>query len=164
MEEASKEDPMDNKNLEFFKQIFFDLKKNWNSENLEAPELLTTVEGGDEVDCALTERDRELTLKIAGRSRFFHKKIDDALTRIDGGTFGCCEECGEDIELSRLKARPMTNMCIHCKEEEERAEQSIPYGRRSHTLGKAIVGGNALTDFDIQNRPSLKLLHSEISN
>ncbi|GAB4407203.1 MAG: hypothetical protein OHK0056_07130 [Bacteriovoracaceae bacterium] len=153
---------MDKSNLEFFKNVFFELKKNWKNETLETPDLLIQDTAGDEVDTALTERDRELSLKIAGRSRFFHKKIDDALERINAGTFGQCEECGDEIEFNRLKARPMTNLCICCKEEQEREEQSIPYTKRSHTLGKAIVGGVPL--IQEENRPKFDLINSEIIN
>ena len=153
---------MDSKNLDYFKSIFFNLKKNWSTETLDSQDLLTENQGGDEVDTALNERDRELSLKIAGRSRFFHKKIDDALNRIENGTYGQCEECGDEIDLSRLKARPMTNMCICCKEEQEREEQNIPYTKRSHTLGRAIVGGTPL-QFEEQ-RPKFELISSEIIN
>lgn len=152
---------MDQKNLEYFKNVFFDLKKNCNGELLEAKEVMNLEQNGDEVDTATTERERELTLKIQGRSRFFYKKIDDALSRINSGTFGQCEECGDEIEINRLKARPMTNLCICCKEAEEREEQSIPYTKRSHTLGKAIVGGNALIE---ENRPQFQLIDSSLIN
>ncbi len=54
------------------------------------------------------------------------KKIDEALDRITNGTFGICESCGEEIGLKRLKARPVTTLCIECKtrqEEEEKIRQ-----------------------------------------
>ena len=52
------------------------------------------------------------------------KKIDDALARIEGGTFGICEICEEEISVKRLEARPVTTMCIRCKEEQEKQEKS----------------------------------------
>ncbi|TMB23658.1 MAG: conjugal transfer protein TraR, partial [Deltaproteobacteria bacterium] len=52
------------------------------------------------------------------------KKIDDALARIENGTFGTCEICEEEISVKRLEARPVTTMCIRCKEEQEKQEKS----------------------------------------
>ncbi len=50
------------------------------------------------------------------------KKIDDAMKRIEEGTFGFCERCGEEITLKRLEARPVTTYCIHCKTKLEEKE------------------------------------------
>ncbi|MDX9999858.1 MAG: TraR/DksA C4-type zinc finger protein, partial [Polyangia bacterium] len=53
------------------------------------------------------------------------KKIDQALARIEDGTFGICEECEEEINAKRLEARPETTMCIKCKEAQERKEKAL---------------------------------------
>jgi DnaK suppressor protein len=50
-------------------------------------------------------------------------KINEALARIEAGTFGICEMCGDDISEERLKARPVTTLCIDCKTEEEEKEK-----------------------------------------
>jgi DnaK suppressor protein len=77
----------------------------------------------DPTDRASMETDRNFLLRIRDRERRLISKIDEALERIEDGSFGICDECGEDIETNRLKARPVATLCIHCKtlqEEEER--------------------------------------------
>ena len=77
----------------------------------------------DPADRASAESDRTFTLRLRDRDRKLIKKINEALDRIEDGTFGVCEDCEEEIGIPRLKARPMTTLCIECKsrrEEEER--------------------------------------------
>ena len=77
----------------------------------------------DPTDRANLETDRNFLLRIRDRERKLILKIKEALARIDEGTFGICEECGAEISEERLKARPVTTLCIECKtkaEEEER--------------------------------------------
>ena len=76
----------------------------------------------DPTDRASHETDRNFTLRLRDRDRKLIAKIEDALQRLDEGTFGTCTECGEDISEARLKARPVTTLCIACKEEAERSE------------------------------------------
>ena len=78
-------------------------------------------------DQATAETDRNFMLRLRGREQRLLKKIDQALERVEGGTFGICEDCGNEINLKRLEARPVTTMCIDCKtlqEEEERMRES----------------------------------------
>lgn len=75
------------------------------------------------VDRAALESDRNATLRIRDRERKLITKIDEALDRIADGTFGVCEECGEQIGAERLRARPVTTLCIECKNEQERREK-----------------------------------------
>lgn len=77
----------------------------------------------DPNDRATQESDRSFELRIRDRERRLINKIREALERIDTGTFGTCEMCGEDISEGRLKARPVTTLCIDCKIEEERKEK-----------------------------------------
>ena len=58
------------------------------------------------------------------QTRLILQKIDRALTRIEEGTFGICERCEEEISPKRLEARPVTTLCIRCKEEQEKKEKS----------------------------------------
>lgn len=81
----------------------------------------------DPTDRASLEGNRNLTLRIRDRERKLISKIDEALLRMDDGTYGICEECGEEIGVERLKARPVTTFCITCKAEQEADE------RRRHT-------------------------------
>jgi DnaK suppressor protein len=77
----------------------------------------------DEMDLASSEYLQSLTFRLRGREKVFLEKIDRALNKIDDGTFGACEECGEEINIKRIEARPETTLCIKCKEEQERAEK-----------------------------------------
>lgn len=77
----------------------------------------------DPTDRASLESDRNFELRIRDRERKLIAKIREALDRIDDGEFGECEECGEEIGEARLKARPVTTLCIECKTEQERQEK-----------------------------------------
>ena len=74
-------------------------------------------------DQASAEIDRNFMLRLKGRERKLLKKIDEAIEKIDKGTYGICEMCGEDINIKRLEARPVTTMCIECKTEQEEEEK-----------------------------------------
>ncbi len=78
-------------------------------------------------DQATAETDRNFMLRLRGREQRLLKKIDEAIERIDNGTFGICDDCGNEIDIKRLDARPVTTMCIECKtlqEEEEKLRES----------------------------------------
>ena len=81
-------------------------------ENLADPNDRASEESEWTVEFRIRERERNLVLKIR-----------EAIKRIDEGTFGVCEECGEPISLQRLKARPVTTYCIDCKTQEERRQK-----------------------------------------
>ena len=77
----------------------------------------------DPADRALHEGNRNLLLRIRDRERKLIGKIDEALARIENGTYGKCEECGRDIGFARLRVRPVTTLCIECKAEQEAQER-----------------------------------------
>jgi DnaK suppressor protein len=77
----------------------------------------------DPTDRASLESDRNFLLRIRDRERKLLVKIQEALNRIDEGSFGICQECGEDISESRLKARPVATLCVECKRKQERQEK-----------------------------------------
>jgi DnaK suppressor protein len=77
----------------------------------------------DEMDLASSEYLQSFTFRLRGREKVFLDKIEKALRKIEDGSFGTCEECGEEISLKRLEARPETNLCIRCKEDQERMEK-----------------------------------------
>ena len=77
----------------------------------------------DPTDRASLESDRNFELRIRDRERRLIGKIREALQRIEDGEFGLCESCEEEIGVARLKARPVTTMCIDCKTEQERQEK-----------------------------------------
>jgi len=78
----------------------------------------------DEMDQASLSSDMGFTLRIRDREAKLIRKIIDALERLEDGTFGICEECGEEIPVKRLMARPVTTLCIECKKEQEAEERA----------------------------------------
>ena len=78
----------------------------------------------DEIDLASSEYAQSMVFRLRDREKFLLKKIELALKRIEEGTFGVCERCEEDISPKRLEARPVTTLCIRCKEEQEKKEKS----------------------------------------
>lgn len=74
-------------------------------------------------DRAALESDRNATLRIRDRERKLINKIEEALQRLEDGIYGVCEECGEEIGVDRLRARPVTTLCIQCKAEQEETER-----------------------------------------
>jgi DnaK suppressor protein len=79
----------------------------------------------DEMDLASSEYAQSMTFRLRGREKVYLEKIDKALKKIEEGEFGICEECGEEIDVKRLDVRPVTNLCIRCKEKQERREKSF---------------------------------------
>jgi RNA polymerase-binding protein DksA len=79
----------------------------------------------DEVDLATSETDQAVSLKLRDRERILLKKIEKALQKIEDGSYGICESCDEPIGVKRLEARPVTDLCIRCKEEQERREKAF---------------------------------------
>lgn len=79
----------------------------------------------DPADRASLEADRNFMLRIRDRESKLIKKVKKALERIEDSTFGICEECGEDISIERLNARPVTTQCIDCKKKEEALEKAL---------------------------------------
>ncbi len=78
----------------------------------------------DPTDRATLESDRNFMLRIRDRERKLISKIREALQRIEDGEFGVCESCGDDIGIERLKARPVTTLCIDCKRKQEASEKA----------------------------------------
>lgn len=77
----------------------------------------------DPTDRATLETDRNFMLRIRDRERKLISKIKEALERIEDGTYGFCEACGEPIGEKRLLARPVTTLCIECKARQEKQEK-----------------------------------------
>jgi len=77
----------------------------------------------DPTDQAVAELDNSFLLKLRGRETKLIKKIEEAISRLDDGTYGVCEDCGGHISMKRLEARPVTTLCIECKTKQEEAEK-----------------------------------------
>jgi DnaK suppressor protein len=82
-----------------------------------------TVAEADLADRATSETDRGLELRTRDRQRKLISKIDQALRRIEDGSYGYCEETGEPISLSRLEARPIATLSLEAQERHERRER-----------------------------------------
>jgi DnaK suppressor protein len=83
--------------------------------------------GGEEIpdpnDRATREEGHNWSLRLGDRDRKLIAKIESALARIEDGSFGTCLSCGKAIDPARLRARPVTDLCIACKTEAEKSEQ-----------------------------------------
>ena len=101
----------------------------WREDNLkEAKETLLHLQEENQnhpdlADRASSETDRSIELRARDRQRKLIAKIDEALTRIDDGTYGYCEETGEPISLRRLEARPIATLSVEAQERHERRER-----------------------------------------
>ena len=77
----------------------------------------------DEMDSASSEVNLQFSGRLREREQGLITKIEAALEKIEDGSFGECKLCGEDIGVKRLKARPVAEMCIECKSEQEQIER-----------------------------------------
>ena len=101
------------------------LAKNLRQKN---QELLIEEEDtfADSVDQASADADKNLAVQMKNREQGVLAQIDEALRRLEAGTFGECDRCGESISEARLQAFPFTTLCIDCKAELESEEQRFP--------------------------------------
>lgn len=123
---TAKEKFMNERMSEYFRQKLL----SWKAELLTASnDTLTQLqEGGviepDIADRASIETDRSLELRTRDRARKLINKIDEALVRIEEGSYGFCEESAEPISISRLEARPIATLSIEAQERHERMEKT----------------------------------------
>lgn len=113
------------KNKRYFKKC---LTQRLNESLAKAHDTLADISDlrdrpSDELEEASLSSDMGFALRIRDREAKLIVKIRNALERLEEGTFGICEECGEEIPLKRLKARPVTTLCIECKKEQEAEER-----------------------------------------
>ena len=116
---------MSPKQLEYFKSKLV----SWRDQILkDCSETITDLQDNqveaDVIDAAAKEADYKLTLRARNRDFKLLKKIDEALIRIDNGTYGYCEETGEPIGVKRLDARPIATLGIEAQERHEREERT----------------------------------------
>ena len=116
---------MEQKDLDFFKDLLNNMLVEAQQKGDSTLEDMTDNNEmfADPADRATMESDRAFTLRIRDRERRLIKKIHDALQRMENGTYGFCESCGDEIGVARLKARPVTRLCINCKSKQEEDEQ-----------------------------------------
>lgn len=118
---------MKKKDIDFFKELLENKIEDLLSQADNTVSGMTAPKENfpDPTDRASLESDRNFMLRIRDRESKLIKKIKKALGRIETGTFGVCEACGEDISIERLKARPVTTQCIECKTKEEAFEKAL---------------------------------------
>ena len=116
---------MEEKDLEFFRQLLIQwMEELLNHADETVEELLDPQENlADPLDRAAAESDRLRTLRMRDRESMLIKKIRQSLEDIENGEYGICEDCGEEISIERLKARPVTSFCIRCKTKRESLEK-----------------------------------------
>lgn len=107
------------------KQIRKMLQSKINELMVEAGKTVVDMAGNEEKlpdmnDRASQESDLNLEIRMRERERKLIVKMREAIERIDAGDYGICEECGENIGVKRLMARPVTTLCIECKTIEEK--------------------------------------------
>ena len=122
---SDKEPFMNERQREYFRKKLLD----WKDDILkEAKETLQHLQDENQnhpdlADRASSETDRAIELRARDRQRKLIAKIDEALARIEDGTYGYCEETGEPIALKRLEARPIATLTIEAQERHERRER-----------------------------------------
>jgi DnaK suppressor protein len=116
---------MNDRQREYFRRKLI----KWKGDILrEAQETLTTLQTENEnhpdiADRASSETDRAIELRARDRQRKLIAKIDSALSRIEEGSYGYCEDTGEPISLKRLEARPIATLSLEAQERHERNER-----------------------------------------
>jgi DnaK suppressor protein len=99
--------------------------------------------GRDSIDESMEEELFSTELRLRDREKWLLGKINSALDRLDSGTIDECEDCGEQIDYRRLVARPVTTLCIDCKEEREKEEQAQSMAMRGGAGDSAHGYGGA---------------------
>lgn len=128
---------MEKATAEQFKNLFLEIL---SEEEVFEGKLSPTSLEGDEVDIVSTEKANQMDFRLKARNAIYLKKVRKSLQKIEEGTFGECEECGAEISYNRLLARPTADLCIHCKEIEEKEENQLVNKNRasSKIAGRAL--------------------------
>jgi DnaK suppressor protein len=108
--------------------------------------------GRDSIDESMEEELFSTELRLRDREKWLLGKINSALDRLEANTIDECEDCGERIDYRRLVARPVTTLCIDCKEEREKEEQAQSMAARggagdsAGAYGGSDESGSAVAD------------------
>jgi DnaK suppressor protein len=114
--------------MEHFRKLFLEILS--EEEVFEAKIQPVCLEG-DEVDIVSVEKENQMDFRLKARNAIYLKKVRKALQKIEDGSFGECEDCGSQITYNRLLARPTADLCIHCKEVEEKEENQLVHRNRN---------------------------------
>ena len=127
---------MEKATVEHFRNIFLEILS--EEEVFEGKLNPTTLEG-DEVDVVSSEKENQMDFRLKSRTAVYLKKVRKSLQKIDDGTFGECEDCGAEISFNRLLARPTADLCIQCKEEQEKEENQLIHRNRTSVVNDGRV-------------------------
>jgi DnaK suppressor protein len=102
--------------------------------------------GRDSIDESMEEEIFSTEMRLHDREKFLLGKINKQLARLDSGGIDVCEECGEQISFRRLLARPVTTLCIDCKEQSEREEAAIAQAGRGGFTDEETGGDEVVAE------------------
>lgn len=106
----------------------------------------TKDEGMDTYDLASDARDREINFILSDRDREKVQAIDDALARIDEGSYGVCEGCESDVAEARLEALPFTRLCVNCQADREKEAKSMKRVEEDRGAYRRLTPGDVEED------------------
>ena len=120
---------MEDSDLEYFKNHLEDLLEDLLNQVKDTVSGMLELEGraSDPLDRATADAEYSFKMRIRGRESTLIRKIRNSLVDIENGDYGICEDCGEEISIARLKARPVASRCIACKTSQERHEKVYSY-------------------------------------
>ena len=127
---------MEKATIEQFKHLFMEIL---SEEEVFEGKLSPVSLEGDEVDIVSTEKENQMDFRLKARTAVYLKKVRKSLQKIEDGSFGECEDCGADIGQTRLIARPTADLCIHCKELEEKEENQLVHRNRDSLKGGRVL-------------------------
>jgi DnaK suppressor protein len=127
---------MEQSSVETFKQLFLEIL---SEEQVEEGKLNPVNLEGDDVEVYSNEKINQIDFRLKSRNTIYLKKVKRALQKIEEGTFGECEDCGCEISLSRLTARPTADLCIQCKEEQEKQENQLINRNRASAKDNRVL-------------------------
>lgn len=127
---------MEKATIEHFKNLFMEIL---SEEEIFEGKLSPVSLEGDEVDIVSVEKENQMDFRLKARNAIYLKKVRKSLQKIEDGTFGECEDCGAEITYNRLLARPTADLCIHCKEAEEKEENQMVHKNRNSVKNGRVL-------------------------
>lgn len=127
---------MEKATIEHFKNLFLEIL---SEEEVFEGKLSPIGLEGDEVDIVSVEKENQMDFRLKARNAIYLKKVRKSLQKIEDGSFGECEDCGAEISYNRLTARPTADLCIKCKEAEERCENQLIHKNRTSVKNGRVL-------------------------
>lgn len=126
MKSTEKSLPLQSLELDHIKKSLLVQKSEILNKSLEFKNMQTSsMKAADEADAVVQDLQDNLNIQLHERDRLSLILIDKALSKFAAGTYGQCETCEDQIDLRRLKARPLATLCIACMEDQERAGNNL---------------------------------------